>query len=291
MRSPALFSLCCLPRPARPARRSPRRKGKAQGGARRRRPCPTPGSPARRCPRCSAGGEAAKRRRGARRQAEDPLLRRHGLDARAEGPARRALAGARAATRPSRASSSARCSCWSRRSTKRSATPWPTATRRPSAISKCSSAASASTPSPPSRSSSPRYPNDPRYTPDVMFRLAELYYERSSDDQSIAMRDYEEALKKLDPEKNPDPAARAEDRLQQVHRALHPAAHRLPHLQAQRRQLVPAGLLPGKAGRLREGPRLVRAADRPLPHLDASPPRPGCASASTTSTPTTCPTP
>lgn len=50
-----------------------------------------------------------------------------------------------------------------------------------------------------------RYPNDPRYTPDVMFRLAELYYERSSDDHTVAMRDYEEALKKLDPEKNPTP--------------------------------------------------------------------------------------
>ncbi|MBE2252330.1 MAG: tetratricopeptide repeat protein [Myxococcus sp.] len=48
-----------------------------------------------------------------------------------------------------------------------------------------------------------RYPNDARYTPDVMFRLAELYYERSSDDHTIAMRDYEESLKKLDPEKNP----------------------------------------------------------------------------------------
>ena len=50
-----------------------------------------------------------------------------------------------------------------------------------------------------------RYPNDPRYTPDVMFRLAELYYERSSDDHTVAMREYEEALKKLDPEKNPTP--------------------------------------------------------------------------------------
>jgi len=48
-----------------------------------------------------------------------------------------------------------------------------------------------------------RYPNDPRYSPDVMFRLAELYYERSSDEHTLAMRDYEEALKKLDPEKNP----------------------------------------------------------------------------------------
>lgn len=52
-----------------------------------------------------------------------------------------------------------------------------------------------------------RYPNDARYTPDVMFRLAELYYERSSDDHTVAMRDYEESLKKLDPEKNPTPPA------------------------------------------------------------------------------------
>ncbi len=46
-----------------------------------------------------------------------------------------------------------------------------------------------------------RYPNDPKYTPDVMFRLAELYYERSSDDHMVAMREYEERLKSLDPEK------------------------------------------------------------------------------------------
>lgn len=50
-----------------------------------------------------------------------------------------------------------------------------------------------------------RYPSDPRYSPDVMFRLAELYYERSSDEQALAMRDYEETVRKLDPEKNPTP--------------------------------------------------------------------------------------
>lgn len=50
-----------------------------------------------------------------------------------------------------------------------------------------------------------RYPNDPRYSPDVMFRLAELYYERSSDDHTVAMRDYQDAINKLDPEKNPTP--------------------------------------------------------------------------------------
>jgi TolA-binding protein len=48
-----------------------------------------------------------------------------------------------------------------------------------------------------------RYPNDPRYTPDVMFRLAELYFEKSSDDLAVATREYEGLLKKLDPDKNP----------------------------------------------------------------------------------------
>lgn len=48
-----------------------------------------------------------------------------------------------------------------------------------------------------------RYPADPKYTPDVMFRLAELYYERSSDEHLLALRDYEEALKRLDPKAAP----------------------------------------------------------------------------------------
>ncbi len=42
-----------------------------------------------------------------------------------------------------------------------------------------------------------RYPLEPRYSPDVMFRLAELYYERSSDEHLTAMRQYEEQLKAL----------------------------------------------------------------------------------------------
>ncbi len=44
-----------------------------------------------------------------------------------------------------------------------------------------------------------RYPDDPRYTPDVMFRLAELYYERTSDDHMLAMREYEQRLRAIDP--------------------------------------------------------------------------------------------
>jgi TolA-binding protein len=50
-----------------------------------------------------------------------------------------------------------------------------------------------------------RYPNEPRYTPDVMFRLAELYYERSSDDHAVAMRSYEEKLKRVDPSSTAQP--------------------------------------------------------------------------------------
>ena len=52
-----------------------------------------------------------------------------------------------------------------------------------------------------------RYPDEPRYTPDVMFRLAELYYERSSDEQAVAMRAYEEQLKRLDPNSSTPPPA------------------------------------------------------------------------------------
>src|SRR5262245_11736148 len=42
-----------------------------------------------------------------------------------------------------------------------------------------------------------RYPDDPKYTPDVMFRLAELHYERAADDHLTAMREYEEKLKSI----------------------------------------------------------------------------------------------
>jgi TolA-binding protein len=55
-----------------------------------------------------------------------------------------------------------------------------------------------------------RYPKEPRYTPDVMFRLAELYYERSSDEHLAAMREHEEKLKTL-PENEEAPAEPAVD--------------------------------------------------------------------------------
>mgnify|MGYP001799781814 CR=1 FL=1 len=36
-----------------------------------------------------------------------------------------------------------------------------------------------------------KYPNDPVYTPDAMFRLAELYFEKSSDDYLQRSKGYE----------------------------------------------------------------------------------------------------
>ncbi|WP_052518500.1 tetratricopeptide repeat protein [Archangium violaceum] len=50
-----------------------------------------------------------------------------------------------------------------------------------------------------------RYPDEPRYTPDVMFRLAELYYERSSDTHLVAMREQEEKLRTLPEGAEPPP--------------------------------------------------------------------------------------
>ena len=52
-----------------------------------------------------------------------------------------------------------------------------------------------------------RYPDDPKYSPDVMFRLAELYYERTSDDHMLAMREYEQRLRAIDPASNVTPPA------------------------------------------------------------------------------------
>lgn len=43
-----------------------------------------------------------------------------------------------------------------------------------------------------------RYPSDQGYTPDAMFRLAELYYERSKDESVAAMAAYEEKLKQVE---------------------------------------------------------------------------------------------
>ena len=43
-----------------------------------------------------------------------------------------------------------------------------------------------------------RYPNEPTYSPDVMFRLAELYYEKTKDDYILAMGEFEQQLRLVD---------------------------------------------------------------------------------------------
>jgi cellulose synthase operon protein C len=42
-----------------------------------------------------------------------------------------------------------------------------------------------------------RYPDEPRATPDAMFRLAELYYERSADEHQLARKDYAERVRTM----------------------------------------------------------------------------------------------
>ncbi|RKH02921.1 hypothetical protein D7X74_36710 [Corallococcus sp. CA047B] len=45
-----------------------------------------------------------------------------------------------------------------------------------------------------------RYPNEPRATPDVTFRLAELYYERSADEHQLARKDYTDRVRAMSDE-------------------------------------------------------------------------------------------
>src|SRR5687767_7392344 len=49
-----------------------------------------------------------------------------------------------------------------------------------------------------------KYPNDATYTPDAMFRLAELYFEKSSDDYLQASRVFEKELAKFERGERPD---------------------------------------------------------------------------------------
>ena len=53
------------------------------------------------------------------------------------------------------------------------------------------------------------YPEDPEYTPDVMFRLAELFYEKAVDDYYIADEEYEALFQRYDygiiPDEPPEP--------------------------------------------------------------------------------------
>jgi tetratricopeptide (TPR) repeat protein len=52
-----------------------------------------------------------------------------------------------------------------------------------------------------------KYPADRKWTPDVMFRLAELYYEKASDEFLTAQEDYQKALDSPNPPTTPSPKA------------------------------------------------------------------------------------
>ncbi len=52
-----------------------------------------------------------------------------------------------------------------------------------------------------------RYPDEPRTTPDAMFRLAELYFEASKDEQRLAQKEFEEKVRRLPPGEEPPPDA------------------------------------------------------------------------------------
>jgi tetratricopeptide (TPR) repeat protein len=49
-----------------------------------------------------------------------------------------------------------------------------------------------------------KYPNDPQYTPDAMFRLAELYFEKSSDEYLALSKAYEKGLQAYERGERPD---------------------------------------------------------------------------------------
>jgi cellulose synthase operon protein C len=52
-----------------------------------------------------------------------------------------------------------------------------------------------------------KYPTDKKWTPDVMFRLAELYYEKASDEFLVAQESYQKALDSANPPTGQSPKA------------------------------------------------------------------------------------
>jgi len=50
-----------------------------------------------------------------------------------------------------------------------------------------------------------KYPADRKWTPDVMFRLAELHYEKAADDFLVAQEAYQKALDSDNPPTTPSP--------------------------------------------------------------------------------------
>jgi len=85
-----------------------------------------------------------------------------------------------------------------------------------------------------------RYPNDKRWTPEVLFRLAELYYEKSAEEFLDADEAYKKAIDSPTPPTTPPPKVDYTPTI-----ALYKRLLRVSQLPLPRRRLLPARLLPG----------------------------------------------
>ena len=112
-----------------------------------------------------------------------------------------------------------------------------------------------------------KYPHDKRWTPDAMFRLAELYYEKSFGRVPDRAGDLPEGTGLADAADHPG----AQGRLHQYRRALQAAADRVPELPVAGRRLLPAGLLPGRDGAGGRGQAGAAGADLRQPLQAARP--------------------
>ena len=109
-----------------------------------------------------------------------------------------------------------------------------------------------------------RYPDDPQYTPDAMFRLAELYYEKANDDFELALEAHREEAKRGG-RGGARAAARADEELRAVHRALPAAHHRLPGLPVHHGMYYLLAYCLGEMGQGEEAQVAYRDAHRALP--------------------------
>ena len=91
-----------------------------------------------------------------------------------------------------------------------------------------------------------KYPNDKRWTPDAMFRLAELYYEKSAEEYLDADEAYKKAHRLARTRPTTPPPRVDYTPTINLYRRL---ADRVPELPLPRRHLLPARLLPGRDGR------------------------------------------
>ena len=95
-----------------------------------------------------------------------------------------------------------------------------------------------------------KYPNDKRWTPDAMFRLAELYYEKSAEEYLDADEAYKKALDRPNPPDTPPPRVDYTPTINLYRRLL----TEFPSYRFLDARLLPPRLLPRRDGRGRSRP-------------------------------------